>query len=389
MAKRVEAITKPELLTWGRYSCGMPKSIAARKIGVSVSKLVSWESGEARPTVKQLRKVANVYRQTFAAFFLQEPPERFEPPVHDFRKLSPEEDESLSPELLIDIRNSIDRREIYLELMHDFGEDPLSFKFKTSIQRDPEKVAARIRKILKVTSSKQSGWKDKRIAFNNWRKSIEDVGVLVFQAIQVPLSEMRGYSVAKFPLPVIVVNRKDSLAGRSFSMIHELAHIMLRESSLCDLIQHEKINSKSLRTEVFCNHVAGATLVPKERLLLNPIVEEHIGITWDELEISSLSKSFCVSREVVLRRLLVLGKTSRKFYMRKRKDYQKEFESIPKKSSGFLPPSTNIVSASGKPYARIVIDAFNSNLITSSDTSDYLGARLKHLAKISQEVGIE
>jgi len=389
VARSAEAIIKPELLTWGRYSCGMPKSVAAQKIGVPIEKLLSWESGESRPTIKQLRKAANVYKQTFAAFFLQEAPEVFEPPVHDFRKLSPEEDGSLSPELILDIRTSLDRREIYLDLMHDFGENPLLFKSKTSVQEDPENVALRIRKFLKLTLGKQVGWKNNRIAFNNWRESVENTGILVFQATQVQLFEMRGYSVAKFPLPVIAVNRKDSYAGRTFSMIHELAHIMLRESSLCDLDQVQKPTSKSSRIEAFCNHVAGAVLVPREHLLSDPIVKEHSGTSWDEFEISSLSKAFCVSREVVLRRLLILGKTSREFYLQKRKDYKKELELIPKKSSGFVPPSTNVVSATGKPYTRMVLDAFNSNRITTSDASDFLGVKLKHLGKISHAVGIE
>ncbi len=389
MARSAEAIIKPELLTWGRYSTGMPKSVASRKIGISVEKLLSWESGETRPTVKQLRKVANVYKQTFAAFFLPDPPEVFEPPLHDFRKLSPEEDESLSPELMLDIRYSLDRREIYLDLMQDFGEKPPLFKPKTTIQKDPENVATRIRKLLKVTFSKQSKWKDNRIAFNNWRESIEEIGILVFQATQTPISEMRGYSIAQFPLPVISVNRKDSYSGRTFSMIHELTHIMLRESGLCDLDQTQNPNSRSRKIEVFCNHVAGATLVTKEHILSDPIVMGHTDFEWSEFEISSLSKKFCISREVILRRLLTLGKTTKEFYLQKRNDYQKVLESIPKKKGGFVPPSTNVVSATGKPYTRLVIDAFNSNRITTSDASDYLGVKLKHLGKISQAVGIE
>ena len=389
MARSATAVIKPELLTWGRYSSGMPKSVAARKIGVSVEKLFSWESGESRPTVKQLRKVANVYKQTFAAFFLPEPPEVFQPPVHDFRKLSPGEDESLSPELILDIRNSLDRREIYLELMQDFGEEPPLFKPKTSIKKDPEKIATRIRKLLKINFSKQSKWKDNRVSFNNWREAIEKLGILVFQATQTPIFEMRGYSIAQFPLPVISVNRKDSYSGRTFSMIHELTHIMLRESGLCDLNQTQNPSSRSRKIEIFCNHVAGAALVSENNILSDPIVTGHSDYEWSEFQISSLARKFCVSREVILRRLLTLGKTTPAFYLQKQNDYQKELDSIPKKKGGFVPPSTNVVSATGKPYTRMVIDAFNSNRITTSDASDYLGVKLKHLGKISRAVGIE
>nr|MDA3823218.1 ImmA/IrrE family metallo-endopeptidase [Bacteroidales bacterium] len=195
--------------------------------------------------------------------------------------------------------------------------------------------------------------------------------------------------IAQFPLPIISINRKETYSGRTFSMIHELTHVMLRESCLCDLEQTQNSDSRSQRIEVFCNHVAGAALVSQEHILSDPIVLEHSGPEWNEFQILSLSKKFCVSREVILRRLLTVGKTTKNFYQKKRNDYQKELESIPKKKGGFVPPSTNVVSTTGKPYTRIVIDAFNSNRITTSDASDYLGVKLKHLGKISRAVGIE
>jgi Zn-dependent peptidase ImmA (M78 family)/DNA-binding XRE family transcriptional regulator len=347
MARSAEAIIKPELLTWGRYSSGMPKSVAAKKIGVTVDKLLSWESGESRPTIKQLRKVANVYKQSFAAFFLSEPPEVFAPPLNDFRKISPGE-EALSPELILDIRSALDRREIYIDLINGFGEEPPLFKSKTSINTDPEKVASKIRQLLKITFSKQSKWKDNRISFNHWRESIENLGILVFQTTQVSVYEMRGYSIAKFPLPIIAVNRKDSYSGRTFSMMHELTHIMLRESGLCDLEHMQYSNYRSQQIEKFCNHVAGATLVTREHILLDSIVKQHSGTEWEEFQVSSLAEKFCVSREVILRRLLILGKTSLSFYLQKRIDFQKELESLPMKKKGFVPPSTNVVGYQNK-----------------------------------------
>ncbi|WP_080635030.1 helix-turn-helix domain-containing protein [Teredinibacter turnerae] len=48
---------------------GMPRHVAAKKIGVSDERLKNWEEGEGLPTVKQLRSIANSYKQSFAAFF--------------------------------------------------------------------------------------------------------------------------------------------------------------------------------------------------------------------------------------------------------------------------------------------------------------------------------
>lgn len=111
-------------------------------------------------------------------------------------------------------------------------------------------------------------------------------------------------------------------------------------------------------------------------------------MNWEEVRLNAIAREFGVSREVILRRLLILGRTDTQFYKDKREEYQKEYESRPK-TKGFVPPSTNVVSATGKPFVRTVLDAYHANNITSSDVSDYLGVRLKHLGNISHAVGYD
>ena len=115
MANRVEAIVKPELLSWARRSAGLDVDQAAKKIPVKPERLASWERGESRPTVKQLRKLGRVYRRPLAIFYLPEPPLDFHP-MHDFRRLPGEVAGVQSPELCYEIRRALNRREIALEL---------------------------------------------------------------------------------------------------------------------------------------------------------------------------------------------------------------------------------------------------------------------------------
>jgi transcriptional regulator with XRE-family HTH domain len=63
-ATRVEALVKPELLRWGRETAGLTIEAAAKKITVTPERLLSWENGDARPSIPQLRKMADVYRST-------------------------------------------------------------------------------------------------------------------------------------------------------------------------------------------------------------------------------------------------------------------------------------------------------------------------------------
>lgn len=384
MHRSVEALIDPKLMIWARQSASMSLNEAAHKLGIPSQKLQEWEDGRLRPTVKQLRKMASIYKQSFAAFFLPAPPDVFRPPVKDYRRLYDGIPERISSALSLDVRSAMDRRAISLELYDDLGESPPKFTSETAISENPEIVGEEIRELLKISIKKQETWKSSSTAFGAWRSALELSGILVFQSERVSLSEMRGYSIADFPLPIISVNNKDAPAGRVFSLLHELVHIMLQTSGICDMDFRLRWVSPEQRIEVFCNHVAGAALIPKSVLLDDKIVQSHKGDEWEDYEISQLSKRYAVSREVVLRRLLTFGRTTEYFYEKKRRLFQEEIKKI--KMDIPIPYSVRVLSRIGQPFARLVLNAHNAERITSNDLSDYLGINLKHLDKISQAI---
>jgi len=100
-----------------------------------------------------------------------------------------------------------------------------------------------------------------------------------------------------------------------------------------------------------------------------------------------------VSREVILRRLVLIGKASEEFYRKKRKEYlaayaeEKERNKQKLKESGLqLPHFRMVLRNNGLSYTRIVLNAFYEGNITTSDLSDFLNVRLKHLSAIEQAV---
>jgi len=387
VAKSAEALINPELLVWARQSAGMQLEEAASRLQVPTEKLHAWEEGSQRPTVKQLRKVASVYQQSFAAFYLPKAPAVFRAPIRDYRRLPHEGEQRISPDLALEMRLAVDRREVCRELLAAQDVVPKEFPRRISLRRNPESVAVELRGFLGTTLDEQQSWRSERDAFNSWRAAIERLDVLVFQATAVPLEEMRAYSIAKFPLPLIVVNRKDAYAGRVFSMLHEMTHLLLRSSGVCDLDTRPDRPPAQQRTEVFCNHVAGACLVPQDDLLARPVVRQHQGDAWGDDELGGLARTYRVSREVVLRRLVILGLASPAFYEQKRIEFQKQYRER-RREKGFVPQSTNILSAAGRPFVRVVLEAFYEDRITASDVSDYLGVRLKHLDRIGESVGM-
>jgi Zn-dependent peptidase ImmA (M78 family) len=380
-----EAIINPELLIWARVSAGMSVADAVARLKISGERLSSWESGNARPSLPQLRKLAALYKRPIAVFYLTNPPKHFQA-MHDFRRLPLTALGTESPELRLEIRKAHYRRGVALDLYASLNESPPKFSTKMDLDAETEDLAASTRLLLAIDPHEQQAWKSEYEALNAWRNAVESLGALVFQAANVDLAEMRGFSLALNPLPVIAINIKDTPRARIFSLLHEFAHIMLREEGICDLDEGARQRSDDRRIEVRANMIAGATLVPKENLLREKIVADRRRETeFSDDDIRTIAKKYWVSRPVVLRRLLLLEQITQKFYRRKAEQYEEEFRSSPK-SPGFVLPHVAAISRSGEHFVRLVLDSYAQEKITSSDLSDFLEVRLKHLPRIQDEV---
>ena len=386
MAERIRAIVKPELLLWARHSAGLEIAEAAKKTQVTAERLQNWEAGAQCPTLKQLRKLAAVYKRPIAVFYLPEPPLDFKA-MRDFRRLPGVLLRTLSPELRFEIRRAQDRRDLAIELWESAEGTPPTFPHKASLGDNSEEVATRIREALGVRYESQIGWTGYYQPFNNWRAALEGAGVLVFQAVDVEVSEVRGFSIGDQPLPAVIVNIKDTPRGRTFTMLHELAHIMLGHAGLCDLDEEADPTSEEERVEVFCNRVAGAAIVPRATLLQEDIVRDRKSPTeWSDDEIRTLANRYGASRETLLRRLLICGRANETFYRRKREQFLEEYKTHRQRVSGFAPPDVIAVSRAGKLFVRLVLDNYYQDRVTASDVSDFLEVRLKHLSKIEAQL---
>jgi transcriptional regulator with XRE-family HTH domain len=190
---RVEATPTPSVLVWARDSAGLSLEAAAHKIGVGLDQLSSWEAGTARPSIPQLRKIAEVYRRPLASFYLSEPPKRFEV-MHDFRRLARSgAPQQRTPKLAYEIRRAYDRREWALELWKELEDAIPVFTARTAITDSVEEVAARLRKAIGITVEAQAGWMLENDAFRGWRTMVERAGVLTLQATTLALEEARGF----------------------------------------------------------------------------------------------------------------------------------------------------------------------------------------------------
>jgi Zn-dependent peptidase ImmA (M78 family) len=147
---------------------------------------------------------------------------------------------------------------------------------------------------LGITPETQRAWRDARLAYNAWRAAVEKQGILVFQVSGVDVSAMRGIAITEQPLPVVAINSRDSYTGRSFSLMHEVAHIALRRSGISDYnsftpTEDEGRPREMQELESFCNRVAAAVLMPDADVLANPRVIANQGHRSGKKRISRLT----------------------------------------------------------------------------------------------------
>jgi len=391
--QRVSEVVKPALLRWARETAGLTVPSAAKKIGVKPERLVEWEADwpapgiGLRPTVGQLRKAAHVYKRPLALFFLSEPPPQTAP-LHDFRRLPANTSSPLSPELRLEMRRARRRRSVALELLTEAARAVPELPLRVGLDDNPEEIAATAREWLAVSLEEQAEWAGGYEPLNGWLAAFEARGILVFQTGDVPLDEMRGFSLNERRLPVIVLNAKDAPRGRLFTLMHEFTHLMLSRGGVCDPLRvGSHARTPDERVEVFCNRMAGAVLVPGPALLDHPLVSlADVPRPWGDPTVQQLADRFAVSREVILRRLLILGLTTDGFYEQKRDEYLAQYRALEARArarEGFAPPSRVTLRDNGRAYTRLVLDAFEQERITPADVTDYLGVRLKHLDDIA------
>lgn len=383
MARTSEAIVEPDVLVWARETARLTIPVAAKKMNVSEDRLSSWEAGEARPTVAQMRKASEVYKRPLAVFYLPQPPKTFDA-LRDFRTVGDAAVRGFSPELAFEIRRIQAAREDALELSGLLGDEVVDFPLSTKVEADVELIATQIRDHLGIDIGEQLEWRAPYKALRAWRDALEHSGVLVFQLSGVAREEVRGISVHASRLPAVAINSKDSPRARIFSLMHELAHILLHAGGACDLDARPKSVDQRDKIERFCNSFAAAVLLPRDNLLVEADVA-GVGQreSWPDSAIQRLSKRFSVSDEVVLLRLLTLGKATADFYWRKFPEYRTRKWSPP---SGPVPMHRRVLAKQGTRFPRLVLAAYNQRRINVNELSDYLEVKPRHIFDLEAEL---
>ena len=324
---RVEV--QPRLLHWACERAGFGLDELAEKI----PELSAWESGETKPTLKQLEKFAHMVHAPVGYLFLQEPPvERV--PIPDFRTVGNMYIDHPSPDLLDTIYICQQRQEWYRDYARSMGEDRCPFVGAANVGHDIQTVAEQIRQALGFEVAARRRMRTWEEALRQFTEQADELGVLIMvngvvgsnNHRKLDPEEFRGFALADGVAPLIFINGSDTKSGQMFTLAHELAHIWLGESGLSDI---EPVSSPSNRVEIWCNQVAAEVLVP-----LRAVRDEYQPGNPLPDELARLARCFKVSTLVVLRRIHDAGHLSQDELWTAYRAELERLRAIPKGSGG-------------------------------------------------------
>jgi Zn-dependent peptidase ImmA (M78 family) len=293
----------PEVLIWARETAGLSVEAAAKKLGVSAHRLSEFESGEREPTRNQLVAMSKRYYRPLVAFYLSKKPSDAERP-QDFRSLPehpPPGSEALVSAL---VRDVLSRQYLIKAALEEVDEnEPLEFVGSARIADGPEKIVASLRRILGLSREDFRAQKTIDAAFSLLRSSAERSGIFVIlmgnlgtHHTDIDVRVFRGFALADKIAPFVVINEKDSRSAWSFTLLHELVHILLGQTGISGYDGKAEI-------ERFCDTVAARFLLDPSELEQIQLADNPSAQTLSE-RLSAFSSTRNLSRKMVAYNLL-------------------------------------------------------------------------------------
>ena len=250
--------------------------------------------------------MAQHYRRPLLAFYLAEPPPRA-PRGTDFRMLPTPL--SAETEALVDaLVRSVQSRQEMVRAVLESEEEAEPLPFVGSLRRSSGLVNTKmardgLHRILgyDLTAHKYYEQPNQEDAFALLRSRAENLGVFVILKgdlgsyhTSIDVDVFRGFAIADDIAPFLVINDKDSIPAWSFTLLHELVHLLLGQTGISASYPRAGI-------EELCNQAAAEWMLPTPTLNQ---VERDQDITKQRHLISEFARRRNLSHTMVAYRLL-------------------------------------------------------------------------------------
>jgi len=361
----------PKLLKWAREECGYSKLEIADKIHVDQEQYSAWEDTGTGLSLNALITLSKVCKRQIAFFFLPNIPPKTKKPT-DFRNLEPTL-AKLTYNTLLAIRRTVRFQDFLLQLHGpEYYENKYSWlsEYQNAFRAlpvDSDDSTSWIRNLLGYPVHEQLADKiDSETSYSRWRTSIEhNLGIHIFQ-FAMSKFEVQGFSYSDSLPYCITINNLYPATSRTFSLFHELSHILKSQSGLCKP-DDTVIRRQETSVEYDCNSFAGSLLVPsKEVIPAN-----------DKDTIFKYASKFKISSEVYLRRLFALDYVSETEFFHLLDEIHKSV--LPTKPHYSKSQVNRSINSRGRALFDSTLDAMNQGRISHSLASGILGLKINYL----------
>lgn len=375
--ERVQGINFPRI-EWCCHQEGITADQLATELGISAATMEKARAGEASLTFGQLKKVATRFGR--GALFFLEPGPADEQQVYtpQFRTLANQKPH-VSPKVRLLIERAERQRDVYQALRDNLNDGERPTFSPPQLTNNLKQAAQTVRNWLGLTNQN---------TFDAYRAAVEARGILVFRsngyngAWQIPqTSSILGFSLYDEDCPLIVVRKEYAASRQSFTLMHELGHLLLHKSSSID---DEADMYSQTGHEREANAFAGYLLVPDEFLNAISDAQRPADAAQYDVWLEPQRQAWGTSGEVVLRRLKDNNRITQAQY-----DAYRQWQAgrtYPKPDDGVrMYRHREPKHIFGDTYVRTVLDALSAQLITLSKASNYLDRlRIDDLHKLEQ-----
>ena len=294
----------PRVLSWAVSESGYSRSDIDAHLKIEEGTVERWIEGEGQPNQTQFKKPKLKLKRPAAIFFMDEPPSTTESTVAmRFAFGSSGQSSDRTPKERIAIRDATRIGGFIGDIQRDLGrlsDEPFYF----SLNEDARDTGERVRnQLFDVSIEEQMEWNTPAIAFREWRKRVEKLGIMVFR-YSLGSESCRGFALAENRSPVIGINTHWNASVRVYTLFHELGHVLTKTSSSC---QENSSNLKPTTDPVerWCESFAASALMPEA--VFNILASQRQG--HDALATAGwLAIKLKVSRKAALLRLIEVGK---------------------------------------------------------------------------------
>ena len=316
----------PAVLDWVIVESGFSYQDIAKAAGLNVCGLKDVIAGEKQLNVTQFNKIHQKIKRPSATFFLPAPPDIQEEEVA-YRR-GPESADERPPRERIALRHSCQIQDLLIAVFQE-KRDNLAPLPRFCCEDDSESAAGEIKHWLGIPQGEHHRHRTPSRMFGALREYLEKHRIFTLLHSLGP-EGARGFALPHDIAPVIGISTSVwTPKVRNYTLLHELAHLVTRDSASCG-------DTSQLTDNHFSDHERWAERFARHFLMPEPLVRQTLTEVANaplEKKVTRLSNVYHVSQQAAFIGLIEMEEASWS-------DYKQHYSpNKDQKQGGGAPPS--------------------------------------------------